>query len=603
MSGPDRESAHPQSSAPLQSVDSSGQMSIDPYSSAARGQSSEVGGHGVQICQADPGAAAAGQAAELRRLEEEGAREVVGRFARVYQAQPFLILRGERDPRPIVSRENLADSAAARAQAQEDTLTRALLAVNDRVLVIARYPDNWVQVRTDDGEVGFVDEARLMIGPPHPDAVLHHIEAGETALGIAGRYYDCTEWGRDARFYTNVLEHLNNGSQTGERAGFYRSDPSADWADTELRAGYWAWIPPKSFADQLHGVLPSGSISYELVGAARDTAAFTVGCLAGALQAVTDIVMDVVELFGLVWDVVGSVIDGTLLDDIGDLIADIANIDIEQLLGAFAAHWNAPDAWDRWYNRGEIIGLVVATVIIEVLMAVFTLGAANAARWAARAGRLGPLMDWLKASRFGRRVMNRAEDAADAKPDLDRLEELTDPSRRRQREREHDRDRDEQQDRDNEGPPRLTLREVDELIATSEGRPGASVKRDGSRPVGHAEDHIPAEGASDADVRALARGRPHKQNTTVYQQRIHAQRDLRNVLNDNAAAVADLQPGQRLSLSGSSVNYRRGYNSVQGGEPVLVEWRTVTVTVERLDDGTLHLAHFSPSEFIPVVTD
>lgn len=133
---------------------------------------------------------------------------------------------------------------------------------------------------------------------------------------------------------------------------------------------------------------------------------------------------------------------------------------------------------------------------------------------------------------------------------------------------------------------------AEELLGTSEGRLGLPNNR-GRQYPGHAGDHLPPEGASRTEAMAHAQRRPDKQNTTVYFNRRHAVQDLRDALNAHAEEIANLRPGQSLSFShGTPV--RPGFDSVRGGPPTEVSWREVTVALERLSSGELHLVHFSP---------
>ena len=67
----------------------------------------------------------------------------------------------------------------------------------------------------------------------------------------------------------------------------------------------------------------------------------------------------------------------------------------------------------------------------------------------------------------------------------------------------------------------LSKADAEALVRDSNGRPGPGTN------VGHAEDHIPAAGATDAEAKALAESRPTKANTTTFRTRRHPLQILR----------------------------------------------------------------------------
>ena len=76
--------------------------------------------------------------------------------------------------------------------------------------------------------------------------------------------------------------------------------------------------------------------------------------------------------------------------------------------------------------------------------------------------------------------------------------------------------------------------------------------------------------------------------------RRHAVQDLTNALNRKISEIERIEPGGALRFRFELAKYRKGVNSIKGEVPSLVSWRSVTVTLEKLEDGTLHLVHFSP---------
>lgn len=305
-------------------------------------------------------------------------------FARVGMVEPHLTLRAQPDPRPINS--------------SGDPLEVAQLAFNDRVQVIGQGEGDWLQLRTDDGKEGYASRLYVFQNAPEPDAKLYKTKSGDTALGIAQSEYQCGEWGADGRFYTNVLVNVNGGEGNAQQ-GIYKEDASGTWQTAKIKAGYYIWVPSQAFARTLQGVVSSGSISYEAADAAQSITAFIAGYATGLWDGLADAVSDVVELVQLIWSAVVGVVKGTLLDDLKAFWDQIVNLDAKALLAAFEARWNNPDSWEKWKFRGWVIGFVVMLIAVEVLLAVVTGGAGNAARWSAKLAKLSKLdklLDFLK---------------------------------------------------------------------------------------------------------------------------------------------------------------------------------------------------------------
>ncbi|WP_428261666.1 eCIS core domain-containing protein [Haliangium sp.] len=339
----------------------------------------------------------------------DGGGQLVGSYARVTRVNPFLILRSERDPRRI-------EPGAART----DPLVVDLLSFNDRVQVLAAYPGNWVHVATDRGTRGYIDRTYIIANPPEPNAWLYRTLPGDTALGIAMRHYHGVDWGKDNRFYVNVLVHTNRMRNGGD-VGLYTADGSSSWQDAEVKEGYWIWIPSRAFADSLHGALSSGSISYQAKQAGESLLAFMIGYQVGGFDALKDALMDVVDLVGMIWKALQSAFAGDILNDISELWSAITSLDPSEILDAFVQRWNHPDPWERWRFRGWLIGFAVMLIAIEVLMAIFTGGAGNAARWGAKAAKLGKLMDFLKGLGAVRKLQSQVHKITNKLPDLEKL--------------------------------------------------------------------------------------------------------------------------------------------------------------------------------------
>jgi hypothetical protein len=64
-------------------------------------------------------------------------------------------------------------------------------------------------------------------------------------------------------------------------------------------------------------------------------------------------------------------------------------------------------------------------------------------------------------------------------------------------------------------------------------------------------------------------------------------------LNARAEEIARLAPGQSLDFA-HNTPLRIGFDSANGAPPREISFDTVTIALERLMSGELHLVHFSP---------
>jgi len=332
----------------------------------------------------------------------------VGTYARVAPVSPYLSVKTDMDPR--------------RVEVLPDPLVATTLDFNDRVLVLVleEYPGGWARVRTDDGVVGYTWSRKLFTGAPDPGARLHLIESGETALGLAQRYYDCGEWGRDGRFFVNVLVRVNQGSGSdGARRGIHQTGGGPDdaidsWRDAQLRSDHWIWIPGEDFARSLAGTVSSGSVSYELWEGVAGVAAFLVGVFEGIGQALVDLVTGLVDLAAMLIDLVVDIARDGLAAKVEEIVAFFEGLDPAAIASAlwsdFVTRWTAEDPWERWKFRGMVTGMVIA----EIALAVLTGGAAVALRAAGQGGRLARLASRLADLGAVRRVAHGIDQAGDA---------------------------------------------------------------------------------------------------------------------------------------------------------------------------------------------
>lgn len=278
-----------------------------------------------------------------------------------------------------------------------------LLPFNTRVFVDSEQP-GWYFVTTDDGHSGYCAQTHIRTGLPEPEAKIHWVAPGETALDISRAHYGgAAEWGSDHRFYVSGLVFVNAGE--GKR-GIYKPSPDASWETTQTRAGYMIWIPSLAFMKSLRDKVPSGSITYEAWQAVKGAvdaavefvvggAAFVAGLLHGALESLWDVLVGLKDLAVMLWDILKSLVTGNLVSDAKELWEQLKNLDwgalVEGWLDRFAERWNAPDLLARWHFRGWVVGYA----IMEVLLLVFSGGVIQGIKWIGKASKAAKIIAGL----------------------------------------------------------------------------------------------------------------------------------------------------------------------------------------------------------------
>lgn len=357
------------------SSDVSPDMCVDPLlrESSIRGQSDEV-----RRASRLSGEDASASSSEL--LGNESA-EAIGRDGIIYKKEGAN-LRDEASPSP--------KAVAVR------------LPFNTPVYVSSQ-SDGFYFVATRDGRFGHVAVSHVKIGLPEPNARIHHIESGDTALSISRAYYGGeAKWGADHRFFVNGLVHVNEGD--GDR-GIYKPRAEDDWDTTQVRAGYMIWVPDVGFMQALRGQVESGSITHDAWSAAvasveaigeflLGAGAFTVGLVHGALESVWDIFVGLKDLALLAADLVRWVCQ-LVAGDGKSLYEALSELDLPALVAGWLddldGKWHADGLLERWHFRGWLVGYVIA----EVLMLFFSGGVINGIKWAGKASKLSKVVAQL----------------------------------------------------------------------------------------------------------------------------------------------------------------------------------------------------------------
>lgn len=309
----------------------------------------------------------------------------------------------------------LSGTVAVRELPDNGSRVQQQLRFNDRVFVIMELKrTGWLMVATDDGRVGYVPKVSVFHGAPDPDAKLHYIRPGETALDIAREHYKgFIEKGRDARFYVNVLVYAND--KPNRDSGIYKRSPNDSWKTTQTRANYYIWVPSPEFASTLEGKVSAGSIQRDIWNGVvrafeegwewfKFGVGFVGGLIHGALECIWDMVVGLIDLVGMIWDFVRLLFTGQILKKAKELWDSLSLEKIQAAAGKmfedFLGKWNQKSSLKKGHFRGWVVGYLVATVLLTV----FTLGAAALAM----AGRLGAVIRWVRSVKVLSKALDKA---------------------------------------------------------------------------------------------------------------------------------------------------------------------------------------------------
>jgi hypothetical protein len=284
-----------------------------------------------------------------------------------------------------------------RASPEGAILTR--LAHNDHVMVKRELPNDWVYVVATDGKAkgtaGYASRVYINTelppdpSSPDPGATLHRIESGERAHDFVRRHYGASniDTGQDQRFFTNVLQYVNEKSGRGRffvkkikmrgGGGGIGGSIGFPYEDIELVAGGKIWVPSLEYALALKGTVSAGStlrdIAEKIKGIGKKLLAipaFVAGLVIGALESIKDLF---VGLFELVWGTVKSL--GGNLVDAAQAIYGIATDPrkrralLEAIDEGLRKRLETGSFLRKAYEWGRIVGYATMEVVAFILLA------------------------------------------------------------------------------------------------------------------------------------------------------------------------------------------------------------------------------------------
>jgi Domain of unknown function (DUF4157) len=345
---------------------------------------------------------------------------------------------------------------------------------NAKVFIVAENrKECWLYVSVTSekhrGSFGYVSTHLVWRNLPDPHAVLYYV--GKPGLGLQSVVENHPQYGAydirtgdDARSLVMAVllaneedprtkghVYLNQakladakdpgiGERFKDRLDEYRRVLRPILQSVELQLGTKIWLPGEQYVDALKGkgVVPTrAGWKNALIGVAKGIGGFLAGLAEGFFSSIIDVFVGLYDLVKSVISLAADLVSGEALrkakafyDAVDEMSADEL---LEMLKGALVAlasamgdmvndfvnRWNAKNVYKQWHFRGYVVGYILA----EVLMAIFTGGAATAAKVLGKLGKVGKALLKILEAVFGTvdKVMDKIPGRrrrAEADPDV-----------------------------------------------------------------------------------------------------------------------------------------------------------------------------------------
>lgn len=303
----------------------------------------------------------------------------------------------------------------------------------------------WYKIRTNDKKEGFIEKQHITILKVNNQLdsfthTYHFVKAGENFENhIAKKYLNHIplRTGFDRRTLAQAFFLLN--SQSGHDHGItmdnknisasdylelaYKAqyDPSfnkarLDYKALQLKQGHVVRVPNYKYIqlqsrlgtlsqrpEFMNDAIGAGRVAKEIIeGMAGLIAGIVEGLVLGIYDMLVGIIDSIQQIIETIYDLFTGVLFDklkTMFNNIVDTIKSMTAEDIKKafvgLLGKAGEHiMKIINNWKKAssFEKGKVIGLVLGTLLLEILLAIFTGGSANMAKWASKLGKLGKVI-------------------------------------------------------------------------------------------------------------------------------------------------------------------------------------------------------------------
>ena len=330
------------------------------------------------------------------------------------------------DPGVIAAREGRSIGTA--------NISTKIYKPGEEILYIgpSQHAEGWALVKTSDSKQGHIQRHHILILAKNAildnftKAYYYVAKQGEGVESIINQYYSNYNFkrGKDKRTIAEALIFLNQTS--GHQHGLYFKqeekgvlekiqsgvvDAHDPWfkkardmyTSVQIPLHTVLRIPTEAYIDYLDTI---GKLSKRpdlineminvgeiVVDVAAGIAGVIVGIVEGFVMGIWDALVGLVDLVTSIIDVVKKLLSGTFIKDLEKMYAMMMNLSWEQIKemgdaitgGLITQIKNFGNL--SAFEKGRVIGKIIGAVILEVVLAIFTGGAVNAAKWAGKLGK------------------------------------------------------------------------------------------------------------------------------------------------------------------------------------------------------------------------
>ncbi len=339
-------------------------------------------------------------------------------------------IRLHETPSPI----DPAYSSARSGNGHLNSIATKIYSPGEEVLFI-KFSENakgWAFIQTSDGKQGHIERHHIMLLAKN--AILdnftqayHYVATqGEGLEQIINTYFATYNFkrGKDRRTIAEALIFLNQSSGHSHGLYFKQEDKGIlEKVHSGIIDAHDPWfkkaralynsvqvplhtilrIPTPAYIEYLAKI---GKLSQRpdlvneminvgeiIVDVAAGIAGVIVGIIEGFVVGIWDALVGLVDLVSSVIDVIKKLVQGTFIEDLKKMYNVMINLsweDIKKLGDAISGglisqikNFSQLSA----FEKGRVIGKIIGMVLLEVVLAFFTGGAANAAKWAGKLGK------------------------------------------------------------------------------------------------------------------------------------------------------------------------------------------------------------------------
>lgn len=309
----------------------------------------------------------------------------------------------------------------------------------------------WYKIRTYDKKEGYIEKQHILILKYNKlldsfTHAYHYVRPGENfENNIAKTYLKNIplKTGFDRRNLAQAFFLLN--SQSGHSHGITMNDKNISTGDflelaykaqydptfnqarlnyktLELKEGHIVRVPNYNYIqlqrklntlssrpDFMNHTIDAGRVAKEILAG---MAGLITGVIEGLVMGIYDMLVGIIDSIKQIIETIYDLFTGVLFEKLKNMflsiIETIKKMTPEEIKKAFIgmlgkAGEHIMAIINNWVNassfeKGKVIGLVLGNLLLEVLLAIFTGGSANMAKWASKLGKLGKVL--LKVADF-----------------------------------------------------------------------------------------------------------------------------------------------------------------------------------------------------------